>query len=435
MSGTTKRLDLQFGSFACSVQGFDDPVQPVQQVLQALQNLLEETPELGDAGISFDAEAIERLIGEVARRADLDERNVEIVPGLIIVHRTGDGAADYPDIADRSDEDTNFGRADISEAGFADAKNDNTENDADDTWLPLVADDAGEAEPAPPKDSGASDAADPGYVNIFSPGGGRDGEAAKPSFGLFKTDAPDPDDNEDEDDALVLKDDPFIARLGEISEPAAEDSADDLDQDDQKNDPARDIFADSGYGEASGDGDSVFSDPMAETGKPTSGDQDGPINFFSTADSVDRDVDDGNGNSVNLFASATQEEATEEPGQQNEDAQPGAALFGRTEDQPEAEQADEGYTAAGLAETAGAESVSDLMVSAAAWMVLIQGQTTFSRNQVVEVFEAMPGEHDKTLEARVKGFGKAVRNGQLVQVEDGIFGLSRTELERFQRLL
>ncbi len=60
MSDATKRLDLQFGSFACSVQGFDDPVQPVQQVLQALQNLLEETPELADAGISFDAEAIER---------------------------------------------------------------------------------------------------------------------------------------------------------------------------------------------------------------------------------------------------------------------------------------------------------------------------------------------------------------------------------------
>jgi hypothetical protein len=390
-------------------------VQPVQQVLQALQALLEETPELGDAGISFDAAAIERLIGEVARRADLDERNVEIVPGLIIVHRTGDGAAGYPDSGDKADDDT--------------------ENDADDAWLPLVADDAGEVEPAPPIDSGMPDAADPGYVNIFSPGGSRDGEAAKPSFALFRTDAPDPDDDEDDDDALVLHDDPFIARLGEISAPAAEENSDDLGQNDQKNDPARDIFAESGHGDASGDGDSVFADPMAETGKTASRDQEGRINFFSTAGSVDRDEDEGTGDSVKLFASATPEEAAEEPRHQDEDAQPGAALFGRTADQPEAEKADEGYTAAGLAETAGAKSISDLMVSAAAWMVLIQGQTTFSRNQVVEVFEAMPGEHDKTLESRVKGFGKAVRNGQLVQVEDGVFGLSRTELERFQRLL
>ena len=48
MASGGKRLDLQFGSFACSVQGFDDPVTPVQQVLQAMQ-LAEKTdrPALG----------------------------------------------------------------------------------------------------------------------------------------------------------------------------------------------------------------------------------------------------------------------------------------------------------------------------------------------------------------------------------------------------
>ena len=74
-------------------------------------------------------------------------------------------------------------------------------------------------------------------------------------------------------------------------------------------------------------------------------------------------------------------------------------------------------------------------MSAAAWMVLIQGQTTFKRRDVVEVFETIPGEHSKTLEARIKGFGKAVRNGQMIMVEEGVYGLSRTELERFQLLL
>ncbi len=122
MPGTTKRLDLQFGSFACSIQGFDDPVQPVQQVLQALQNLLEESPELADAGISFDAEAIERLVGEIARRADIAEENVEIIPGLIIVHRGGDAVA-----GDREafgDEDKAWSQPFV--AGVADTGDSNT---------------------------------------------------------------------------------------------------------------------------------------------------------------------------------------------------------------------------------------------------------------------------------------------------------------------
>ena len=68
-------------------------------------------------------------------------------------------------------------------------------------------------------------------------------------------------------------------------------------------------------------------------------------------------------------------------------------------------------------------------------MVLIKGQTTFSRKEVMGVFETIPGEHDNTLQSRIRGFGKAVRNGQLVMVEDGVFGLSRRELERFQRVL
>jgi hypothetical protein len=131
----------------------------------------------------------------------------------------------------------------------------------------------------------------------------------------------------------------------------------------------------------------------------------------------------------------TREDPGADPGEPDEESERVETLFGRSEDQPEVEEADEGYSAAGLAQTAGAETVAELMVSAAAWMVLLQGQTTFTRREVTDVFETIPGEHSKTLEARVKGFGKAVRNGQLIMVEDGVFGLSRTELERFQSLL
>jgi len=96
MAASHKRLDLRFGAFACSVQGFDDPVMPVQQILRAIQTLLEESPEIADAGISFDAETIESLIEEVARRADVETSDLEITPGLVIIYH-GEGAP--PDLA------------------------------------------------------------------------------------------------------------------------------------------------------------------------------------------------------------------------------------------------------------------------------------------------------------------------------------------------
>ena len=398
MSGTTKRLDLQVGSFAVSVQGFDDPVQPVQQVLQALQNLLEETPELADAGISFDAEAIERLVGEVARRADIAEENVEIVPGLIIVHRGGgDAAAGDPEVY--GDEDEAWSRPFV--AGAADTDTPGSEHaDAE------VPEASGEPE--------AVEDAEPGFINIFAPGVHADVDAG----GGPGTDPDAADDGAPEDG------------------------------------PARDIFADTGASA----GGSVFADPMAANTGAEPVDQDDPVNFFSAPDRTDESGDEpgdsglsdsglsdsgpsdsGPSDSGNVFASVKSDDAgentREEPGGGDEDSERVETLFGRSEDQPEVEEADEGYSAAGLAQTAGAETVAELMVSAAAWMVLLQGQTTFARREVIDVFDTIPGKHSKTLEARIKGFGKAVRNGQLIMVEDGVFGLSRTELERFQSLL
>ncbi len=397
MSDATKRLDLQFGSFACSVQGFDDPVQPVQQVLQALQNLLEETPELADAGISFDAEAIERLIGEVARRADVAEENVEIVPGLIIVHRRGDDAA-AGDAEAYGDEDEAWSRPFV--AGAADT------GDTGDTGT--SGSEPADAEvPEESREPEAVEDAEPGFVNIFAPGGQADVDAG----GGPGTDPDAADDGAPEDG------------------------------------PTRDIFADTGESA----GGSVFADPMAVNigAEPVDEpmDEDDPVNLFSAPDrageSGDEPGDSDPGDSGNVFASVesadagedTREDPGADPGEPDEESERVENLFGRSEDQPEVEEADEGYSAGGLAQTAGAETVAELMVSAAAWMVLLQGQTTFTRHEVTDVFETIPGEHSKTLEARIKGFGKAVRNGQLIMIEDGVYGLSRIELERFQSML
>ena len=417
MSETTKRLDLQFGSFACSVQGFDDPVQPVQQVLQALQNMLEETPEIGSSGFIFDAETIEQLIGEVARRADLDENNIEIVPGLIIIQRSGVGAAGddlHQEDGDQEDSNEAWSRPFVAGAGDAASTGD------------VIEAEAGEADAGP--DTG--DDATPGYINIFAPAGHAAG--AGPDSG------PEPD----EEDA-PNNDDPFADRLQRVAmEATGEATGDDpyaATEDAAEEGPVRDIFAEPGDSTGDSTGDNIFADPMAANigAEPDDGPDNGEtqVNFFSAADSAGESAEpDETGETAKDEGG---DEFGDEGGEEVETggSARGEALFGQSDDQPEVEEADEGYTAAGLAQTAGAETVAELMVTAAAWMVLIQGQTTFTRHDVIDVFKGIPGEHSKTLEARIKGFGKAVRNEQLIMVEDGVFGLARTELERFQSLL
>jgi hypothetical protein len=478
MSGTTKRLDLQFGAFACSVQGFDDPVQPVRQVLQALQNMLEETPEAGDMGIAFDAGEIDRLIGEVARRADLDEENVEIIPGLIIVHRGNVADAEDLEVEGAADigDDEAWSRpfvAGSDNQGGDGPGSDNSDGESAETV------DTGE-----PHQPDAEEDAEPGYINIFTPAastGSNDvADAGSTVFAAATDDTPDEDKTEAEDDSFASR----LRRIGTepgagetgvgetgvgetevgetgVGEPEPLAEAGEAQEDIREDVPVLDIFADPGENT---DG-SVFANPMAANIVAEPVDGDAPINFFAnSADSEtgaeepdDETADEGD--ILNLAASRNvftktglgdtglldsaappgdDEAGYDGPGQDDlgsGNSERGEALFGRSENQPEIEEADEGYTAAGLAKAANAETVPELMVSAAAWMVLIQGQTTFTRHDVIDVFESIPGEHSKTLEARIKGFGKAVRNGHLIMIEDGVFGLSRAELDRFQSLL
>jgi len=90
--------------------------------------------------------------------------------------------------------------------------------------------------------------------------------------------------------------------------------------------------------------------------------------------------------------------------------------------------------AAILARLSGAEDVADLLAAAAASLAL-GGRSHFSRREVMEAFDAIPGDHARSLEARIKGYGKLVRSGALVLVEDGLFSLSEAEEDRFRAML
>ncbi len=75
------------------------------------------------------------------------------------------------------------------------------------------------------------------------------------------------------------------------------------------------------------------------------------------------------------------------------------------------------------------------MAVAAAWLTLVEGKPRFTRREVMETFERLPGDHPRTLEDRIKGFGRLVRASTLILVDDGVFAMAQTERERYQALL
>ncbi len=91
--------------------------------------------------------------------------------------------------------------------------------------------------------------------------------------------------------------------------------------------------------------------------------------------------------------------------------------------------------AAELANRAEASSVPELLAASAAWLTLVDKRSTFGRREVMDVFDTIPGEHPRTLEARIKGYGKLVRSGALVLVDDGRFALSQEERDRYRAYL
>lgn len=88
-----------------------------------------------------------------------------------------------------------------------------------------------------------------------------------------------------------------------------------------------------------------------------------------------------------------------------------------------------------IVKTARAEQVPDLMSVSAAWLSLVKGHRTFTRKEVIAVFEEIEGPHSRSLEAKIKGFGRLLRNGQIQNAEDDRFTLSPRERERYAALI
>lgn len=74
----------------------------------------------------------------------------------------------------------------------------------------------------------------------------------------------------------------------------------------------------------------------------------------------------------------------------------------------------------------GAASLPDLLEASAAYETLVKGESLFSRQQILKALDDLGQNRDYTTEARIKSFGKLLRKGSIVRVEDGKFALSHS---------
>ena len=88
-----------------------------------------------------------------------------------------------------------------------------------------------------------------------------------------------------------------------------------------------------------------------------------------------------------------------------------------------------------LAQRGGDLSVSGQLAASAAWLTIVQGKSRITRREVMEVLEKIPTETPRALADRIKGFGKLVRSGTLILVDDGLFALAQNERERFRSMI
>ncbi|MEO1551194.1 MAG: hypothetical protein AAFR93_12320, partial [Pseudomonadota bacterium] len=82
-----------------------------------------------------------------------------------------------------------------------------------------------------------------------------------------------------------------------------------------------------------------------------------------------------------------------------------------------------------------AETLTDLVEVTAAYTTLIEGQPNFSRRALLERIDEVAADKNYSAEVRIKSFGKLMRAGKIIRVDDGQFSLSGEALRTFESRL
>ncbi len=557
IGGVRRRVELRHGAFACTVEGFDDPVSVLRDVIGFVQRAHEETPELAGTAITFDNETLQNLLDEILARGDTG--HVDVVPSLSVRRHAGqssyaeeggsaqplarvsdpvdghvlyaNGAGDYggpegfsakPDNGDVSerwaDEDvieplstepwldsteTAHNPDGIAERetegddyrGYADNSDEEYRSEHHDA----------EARPLravePDDDALAAEASD--RFGGFAGGPEADAVGARTGHEFFETgDGPGSDHAPEPPTSTDGPDDQHPTNIFAAPAISEESSAEDT-----APEPHHVELADGGYVHDEHDDqapqggnaltralrrssapapiEAVPDDPPAALpakvnifSRPTEVVAYGDEPTFEPVENTDyggydeedneaRDdfgADDtlrGGADFEGTEASAAgrdaewEDDEDEDPVPDDEsqfdqllkrlhDRETSTEIYrpasddvdpddGIGDDDDEESPLDQ-VSVEELAKRAGAVKVPELLLTAAAWLTIVRGSTAFTRRDVMDVFDEIPGDHDTSLEARIKGFGRLVRNGSVQPVADGQFIVAQNEREEFTQL-
>lgn len=446
-----KRVDVRIGSFACSLQGFDDPAQPLAALLRLVQERME-APELTNGTPLFDQATLARLQAEIAPNGG--DTALSATPGVVLTLRPAveEAASDNPTEEAAAAAPAGFAglaqRLDPGADVLAPPADEAEERDAE-AVAPAPDDDPAGAEPSPARPEEAAAPAD---------------DAAAPTD---EAAAPDARDAEaPADDSTAADDEPFSAAAEPAAEPWAPEGPGMEPEPDR---PLSNIFADPDEPEAPspGPGEAEEPEPLDEApAEAEAGGEDPPgpatpeepaaarvVNIFGDSEGEGEDdpvpIEELGAEPVETQPAEPEDDVTnifaDPDGDEGHDDENVTPLKGHVSEfrrflreRETADPQDEPLREVSLDEvvkSAGAEQVPDLIAASAAWLDLARGQGSFTRKEVIAVFDGIPGEHPKSLEAKIKGFGRLVRNGQLVNAGTDRFRLSDEERTRFSRLI
>ena len=464
MAGEGKKVEVRYGAFACSIEGYEDPVEKLREVLGMMQTMIAETPEMRQIASDFDAEEARDFLDErsttggfpsdivtvrnvadepstpetemmqpdpsadAASAVDAQtETNVDVDPTAAADRPGQAGASAVRNPPAFADADTvEISDAEIIDDAFAvaEARDEATEATVEPRPAEFVEDailatDQTNYGAAPPHDEinadpvvrGAPDAAD------ATPPGAETGTGAGPEqqINIFADmsqpigDQKTPVRGPDSERPAEPQSDPGLAAVNIFADPGTFQAP--------ENDAVvqhQTAATDANEHQHSEDIDTTSSDSEEKSDAAKQADNETPSqSAIDTAGPVNNRFSDilnrGRGLRSERFTESTQ-----------------------TED---ANQRLLRMSAAELAQRLQATSVPELLTAAAAWLTLVGEKPQFTRREMMTIFQALPGDHPRSMEARVKGYGSLVRSGTLVLVEDGVFRLARRDRKRIYDVL
>ena len=468
MAGEGKKVEVRYGAFACSIEGYEDPVEKLREVLGLMQTMIAETPEMRQIASDFDADEARDFLDErsttgtfpsdivtvrnategpstpetemmqpdpssdAASTVDArTETSVDVDP-MAAADRPGQsGASALRKPAAFTDADTvEISDAEIIDDAFAvaGARDETTEATVEPRPAEFVEDAiraTGQTNngAAPPHDEINGDPAVRGTTDASS-----DAAAATPSGTEMDMGA----GPEKQVNIFADMSQPMGDQKAPVPGSAGERRAE------PKSDPglaAANIFADPG----------TFRPPESNAVV-----QDQTASADAKASQKSEDIDATNSDCEEKSDAAKQADhdaphrdptATVGPVNNrfsdilNRGRGVRSERFTDTAEAEDAKQRPLRMSAAELAQRLQATSVPELLTAAAAWLTLVGEKPEFTRREMMTIFQALPGDHPRSMEARVKGYGSLVRSGTLVLVDDGVFRLARRDRKRIYDVL